>query len=549
MASSRRTRLLQAIALFLTGPWLLSDIQLAWGQQATPASSKSTIRRFIKEIQSRDRNELRRAYTTLRQIGPNDEDGVPLILEALTTSDNNARSHLKSALVRIGPAAAPYLVEAVDRSETLIVRLTAITALGEIHASPTSAIPCLVRTLSDEAAEVRRASIVSIQRFGKASEEAIPALAAIVTEDSDDQVRIAAVIALGHLHLKPDTSVPCLVRALSDRSPVVRSASVVALAQFGSDARPAVDALRRAVDDEDKSVQMESLKTIATLGPTAAEAIPTLLKAMLDEDPQKSRQAALGVRRIGITSEEVVDSLLTATEDESPHVRCNAVWVLAASGDSTQRVVSRLIELLKDEDESVVRTTLLTLGKLGPDAKRAVVALIEAAKSDNRVVQALAEQAFRQVAPDRALEFLGKPFDAVQARLDDIKSHRVGAHDWPQLGGSRFRNNTPAGTNIPTTWNIGKFDRRTGEWISDDAVNIKWVARLGSQSYGNPVVANGKIYVGTNNGASHLKRYPSNVDLGCLLCFRESDGKFLWQYSSEKLPTGRVHDWPLQGIC
>ena len=34
-----------------------------------------------------------------------------------------------------------------------------------------------------------------------------------------------------------------------------------------------------------------------------------------------------------------------------------------------------------------------------------------------------------------------------------------------------------------------------------------------------------------------------------MLCFRASDGQFLWQASSEKLTTGRVHDWPLQGIC
>ena len=34
-----------------------------------------------------------------------------------------------------------------------------------------------------------------------------------------------------------------------------------------------------------------------------------------------------------------------------------------------------------------------------------------------------------------------------------------------------------------------------------------------------------------------------------LLCFDIKDGKFLWQHSSEKLPTGRVHDWPLQGVC
>ena len=29
----------------------------------------------------------------------------------------------------------------------------------------------------------------------------------------------------------------------------------------------------------------------------------------------------------------------------------------------------------------------------------------------------------------------------------------------------------------------------------------------------------------------------------------ESDGKFLWQLTREKLPQGRVNDWPLQGIC
>ena len=41
----------------------------------------------------------------------------------------------------------------------------------------------------------------------------------------------------------------------------------------------------------------------------------------------------------------------------------------------------------------------------------------------------------------------------------------------------------------------------------------------------------------------------TDVDLGVLVCFDEQTGEFLWQHSSEKLITGRVHDWPLQGIC
>lgn len=125
---------------------------------------------------------------------------------------------------------------------------------------------------------------------------------------------------------------------------------------------------------------------------------------------------------------------------------------------------------------------------------------------------------------------------------------KVGPTDWNQWGGTPDRNNVSDATNVPTEWEVGEFDD-DGKWVSGSGSNIMWAAQLGSQTYGNPVVANGKVYVGTNNGAGWLPRYPADVDLGCLLCFDAADGKFLWQHSSEKLPTGRVHDWPLQGIC
>jgi outer membrane protein assembly factor BamB len=110
------------------------------------------------------------------------------------------------------------------------------------------------------------------------------------------------------------------------------------------------------------------------------------------------------------------------------------------------------------------------------------------------------------------------------------------ASDHPQFGRNPNRNNVVESASLPPSWDI-----ETGE-------NIKWSRPLGSQTYGSPVVAGGKVFVGTNNAASYLQRYPKNVDLGVLLCFREADGKFLWQHSSEKLPTGRIHDWPQQGV-
>ncbi len=126
---------------------------------------------------------------------------------------------------------------------------------------------------------------------------------------------------------------------------------------------------------------------------------------------------------------------------------------------------------------------------------------------------------------------------------------RCAAADWPQWGGSPARNNTPEGKNIPVEWNVGKFEPNSGRWLSESARNIRWVARLGSTTYGSPVVAGGKVFCATNNGAGWLKRYPATVDLGCLLCFGEREGRFGWQLSREKLAAGRAVDYPEQGIC
>ncbi len=135
--------------------------------------------------------------------------------------------------------------------------------------------------------------------------------------------------------------------------------------------------------------------------------------------------------------------------------------------------------------------------------------------------------------PARAAD--GK-YDPTALALEEIAKHHLQPHDWPQWGGWTARNNTPEGTNIPIKWAEGKE-------------NVRWTAKLGSQTYGNPVIANGKVFVGTNNGNGYVSRFPPATDLGCLLCFDEKTGKFLWQHSSQKLPTGRENDWPMQGIC
>lgn len=82
---------------------------------------------------------------------------------------------------------------------------------------------------------------------------------------------------------------------------------------------------------------------------------------------------------------------------------------------------------------------------------------------------------------------------------------------------------------------------------ADPPRNVKWIVKLGSQTYGNPVVAGGRVYVGTNNDSPRDKRHQG--DRGVLQAYDEVTGKFLWQLIVPKLAAGSKSDWEFVGIC
>lgn len=124
--------------------------------------------------------------------------------------------------------------------------------------------------------------------------------------------------------------------------------------------------------------------------------------------------------------------------------------------------------------------------------------------------------------------------------LATITAPSARAEDWTMWGKTPLRNMISPEKNPPTDWKVPAGEGEKG-------VNVLWSAALGSKSYGNPVVSEGVVYVGTNN---ELKRNPAlPADGGVLMAFDEKTGKFLWQRYSAKLPTGRVNDWPGEGLC
>src|SRR6185436_8480796 len=116
-----------------------------------------------------------------------------------------------------------------------------------------------------------------------------------------------------------------------------------------------------------------------------------------------------------------------------------------------------------------------------------------------------------------------------------VSASDPGGGDWPMWGGTPDRNMVSSMKGLPLDWDI-----KTKK-------NVKWVAELGSQSYGNIVVSGGAVLIGTNNESLRDPKQPG--DRGVLMAFRESDGEFLWQHTHEKLASGRANDWPYQGVA
>ena len=94
----------------------------------------------------------------------------------------------------------------------------------------------------------------------------------------------------------------------------------------------------------------------------------------------------------------------------------------------------------------------------------------------------------------------------------------LAAADSPQWGGSATRNHVAEAKNMPVEWNVGQFRREERPWNRDSAKNVRWVARLGSQTYGTPVVAGGKVFCATNNGAGWLTSYPAERSTSAACC-------------------------------
>lgn len=125
------------------------------------------------------------------------------------------------------------------------------------------------------------------------------------------------------------------------------------------------------------------------------------------------------------------------------------------------------------------------------------------------------------------------------------------AGDWPQWGGTREHNMVSSEKGLAASFRPGTIDSDTETMDLRTAENVKWVFKLGTESHGSPVIAQGRIFVGSNYVANQPRGKPkSHAAGGWLVCLDEKTGRLLWELVTPKLPESRApHSDTGYGIC
>lgn len=119
------------------------------------------------------------------------------------------------------------------------------------------------------------------------------------------------------------------------------------------------------------------------------------------------------------------------------------------------------------------------------------------------------------------------------------------AADWTMFGCDATRNPVSLEKDPPLDWDVGDFDQKTRRSVRAGK-NIRWRADLGVGAYASPVISDGMVWIGANSqGLGNRKSEPAAA---LLRCYRESDGKLLYEYASPRIEGNSHRDPPWQGL-
>ncbi len=323
----------------------------------------------------------------LGNIGPAAEDAIPIVMKHLGGYVGYDET-TATALIKIGPAAIPYLIEAfqIGDRET---REGAAYCLGELGPDSIEALPLLIEAIRQDEINVAIEATYAAGKISTTPDVIDLLIDTLLYEDS--KLRKAAAEALGDIGSGPGI-LDALIKAVDDEDSNVRDAAIKSLEKFGPEAKDAVPALIRAVE----SGSTYAIITLGEIGPDAVEAIPAIIATVKPKSPQYGVTTAL--EKIAIGSDEAVAALIGLLSHPVVSARQSAAYALGRI-DPTPDIVNALARTLgSDGDDSVRSAIIYALKGFGPEAADAIPVIVEVIKENNPELDEFAADAFAAIA-------------------------------------------------------------------------------------------------------------------------------------------------------
>jgi outer membrane protein assembly factor BamB len=122
-----------------------------------------------------------------------------------------------------------------------------------------------------------------------------------------------------------------------------------------------------------------------------------------------------------------------------------------------------------------------------------------------------------------------------------LSAASVQAGDWPAWAGPDLGHNMVSPeTGLPDTFKPGEKSS-SGEGMRPGTTqNVRWVAKLGAHICGNPTVADGRVFVGTDDASLQDDPRIKRTRGGMVWCLDEKTGRTLWRLPVPVRPKDRL---------
>jgi HEAT repeat protein len=217
--------------------------------------------------------------------------------DCLSAPEEIVRSAASIALSRIGRAAVPDVVRAIDGAPGAGPLVAAADAAGGMGKEAAACADALRRAAGHPDPTARLACADALGRVTGRPARALSQLVA-AARSGDEDVRAGAVRRIGALQKNGRGATETLFEKCADESPRVRAAAAIALALVGVRSERLLDALGKLVEDPDGDVMVAAAAAAGHLRGESAPLLPRLERLRAGPDPRPAAAAAAACEAI-----------------------------------------------------------------------------------------------------------------------------------------------------------------------------------------------------------------------------------------------------------